>query len=259
MDPPFAITEGQGPLVAVALHAGHQVRPEVAAALELTPSERLREEDPFTDQWTSVAATRVVAHRSRFEVDLNRPRDQAVYRLPEQAWGLEVWRPGAVERVLAGSLETYDAFYRDVEALLRRVEEREGSFVVLDLHSYNHRRSGPDGPAEPPVESPDLNVGTGSMDRRRWASAVEAFLAASRASMALGRRLTVGENVRFLGGHFPAWVHATFPVSGCALAVEVKKFFMDEWTGVPDPRSLSGVQQLLAEASAAVVEGLGRC
>lgn len=255
----FVITEGDGPLVAAALHAGHGVRPQVAEALRLTPEERLREEDPFTDRWTVVAPTRIVALRSRFEVDLNRPRELAVYRLPEHAWGLEVWRPGAVDAIVSQSLEIYDAFYLRVEDLLRRVEEQHGRFVVLDLHSYNLRRLGPDASAEPQAQNPDFNLGTGSMDRQRWAPVVDTFLEVARSSDALGRRPEVGENVRFLGGHFPAWVHQTFPETGCALAVEVKKFFMDEWTGVADPEPLEGARRLLEETSAAVVEALERC
>jgi hypothetical protein len=34
----------------------------------------------------------MITHRSRFEVDLNRPRREAVYRIPEDAWGLDIWR-----------------------------------------------------------------------------------------------------------------------------------------------------------------------
>jgi cardiolipin synthase A/B len=46
--------------------------------------------DPFTAQLARVAPTRLIALRSRFEVDLNRPRERAVYRGPADAWGLEV-------------------------------------------------------------------------------------------------------------------------------------------------------------------------
>ena len=49
-----------------------------------------------------------------------------------------------------------------------------------------------------------------------------------------GRRLDVRENVRFRGGYFSRWVHEQYPGRGCALAIEFKKTFMDEWTGVVD-------------------------
>ena len=83
---------GHGPLVATAIHDGHAIRDELVGHLALGESDRLREEDPFTELWTHAARTRVVGLRSRFEVDLNRPRESAVYRTPVDAWGLQVWK-----------------------------------------------------------------------------------------------------------------------------------------------------------------------
>ena len=37
-----------GPLVACAIHDGHDVRPDVADCLRLNSAERLYEEDPYT-------------------------------------------------------------------------------------------------------------------------------------------------------------------------------------------------------------------
>jgi hypothetical protein len=37
-----------------------------------------------------VAPTHIIVTRSRFEVDLNRPRDKAVYRCAADAWNLDV-------------------------------------------------------------------------------------------------------------------------------------------------------------------------
>src|ERR1051325_5929866 len=89
---PFChLLRGNHPLVAAAIHNGHGVRSEVAERLTLDASQRLREEDPFTGEWTALAETQIVVFRSRFEVDLNRPRAQAVYLDPADAWGLQVW------------------------------------------------------------------------------------------------------------------------------------------------------------------------
>ena len=41
-------------------------------------------------------------------------------------------------------------------------------------------------------------------------------------------------------------VHATYPHSGCAIALEVKKFYMDEWTGVPHRAEIGTLQRLFA-------------
>ncbi len=255
-EPIWTLVEGRGPLVAVALHDGHAVGPEVARHLAISEADRLREEDPYTAEWTLVAPTRVVALRSRFELDLNRPREWAVYRSPQEAWGLRVWKDTPPREILARSLPAYDAFYLAMRQLLRRIEQRAGRFVVLDLHSYNHRRNGPDGPTADEADNPQVNLGTGTMDRCRWAPLVDRFMEDLRAFDFPGGRLDVRENVKFRGGHFSGWVHEAFPESGCALAIEFKKFFMDEWTGQPDAGMIVAIRQALAATVPGVLKEL---
>jgi N-formylglutamate amidohydrolase len=212
------------------------------------------EEDPFTDRWTRVGDWRIVACRSRFEVDLNRSRDKAVYLEPEDAWGLRVWNATPGDRMLRRSLQAYDAFYDMLARLLRRLEGEYGRFLVLDLHSYNHRRAGPEAPPADPEANPEINIGTGSMDRRRWADERTRFMSALGSVELDGRRLDVRENVRFQGGHLASWVHASFPTTGCVFAVEVKKFFMDEWTGRLDPVAFGKVESALRRGASACRE-----
>ena len=73
-EPIWRLHVGNGPLIATAIHDGHDVRHEVQEQLALSESERLREEDPFTAGWTVVGSTRVVGLRSRFEVDFQMHR-----------------------------------------------------------------------------------------------------------------------------------------------------------------------------------------
>jgi hypothetical protein len=47
--------------------------------------------------------------------------------------------------------------------------------VVFDLHTYNHRREGPDTPPAEEVGNPEVNLGTGTMDRRKWAPIIDRF------------------------------------------------------------------------------------
>ena len=115
-----------GPIWAAAIHAGHRVRAELAERLAIDESMRLREEDPFTDQWTELAPNRITVSVSRFEVDLNRPREQAVYLKPEDAWGLPLWRVAPFEEMIRTSRQKHDAFYaalgRTLDDLSRGVE-----------------------------------------------------------------------------------------------------------------------------------------
>jgi len=250
------IERGEGPLVAAAIHNGHGLRPEVERLVALDEPARLREEDPFTEGWTTIAPTRIVGLRSRFEVDLNRPPERCVYLDPADAWGLDVWRQRPPEAVVARSRSIYDRFYEEVRRVLGELVSRHGRVVVLDLHSYNHRRAGPGAAAAPPAENPDLNLGTGSLDRERWKAVVDALVAAVSGFDYRGRRLDVRENVRFRGGCFSQWIHRTFPRQVCCLAIEVKKIFMDEWTGRPYAGELETMRDVLGAAAAAVADVL---
>ena len=253
---PWDIIEGAGPIIAVANHAGNALRNEIADLIALTEEERYREEDPHTDAWTSVAPTRLLAHRSRFEVDLNRSRHEAVYRTPEEAWGLNIWKEPISTALIERSLEQYDTYYSDLHKVCTAKKKRHGRFVILDLHSYNHRRDGPDGPVADPKLNPEVNIGTGTMDREQWAPLVDRFIDDLRSFDFLGRHLDVRENVKFVGRGFPKWTHTMFPDSGCTLAVEFKKFFMDEWTGEVDWQAHDAIHRAIASTIDGLLETL---
>lgn len=235
------------PVAAASVHDGHALRTDVAAIIALDDAARLREEDPWTAKWTEIVGTRIVARQSRFEVDLNRPREKAVYRVPDDAWGLDVWRETPDEALIEASLARYDAFYLAAHAALSTLQRRWNRFVVLDLHSYNHRRNGPDGPPADPELNPEVNVGTGTMERERWAHVVDQFMHDLASTPVLGRTLDVRENVKFRGGHFSQWVHETFPEHACCIAVAFRKSFMDEWTGEADAAHVDAIGGALAQ------------
>jgi N-formylglutamate amidohydrolase len=214
--------KGNGPLVATAIHDGHELREDVREHMLIREDERLREEDPFTGLWTEVASTQVVARFSRFQVDLNRPREKAVYLKPEDAWGLHVWKIQPSAELVARSLQEYDAFYDEMQRLLSGLAEQNGLFLVLDLHTYNHRRDGRTGKPADPAKNPEVNIGTGTMSTEKWRPIVDRFMGDLSSFDFLGRRLDVRENVKFRGGRLSRWVHETFPTSGCALAIEFK-------------------------------------
>ena len=252
----WQMVEGDSPLVATAIHDGHDLRDEVAGLMWLDEQERLREEDPFTGIWTAAAETRLIALRSRFEMDLNRPREKAVYLEPEDCWGLHVWKERPSPEIVERSLAQYDAFYAELRCLFTDLEARFGRFVVFDIHSYNHRRNGANKPPENPDENPEVNVGTGTLNRGRWGAIVERFMRDLRSFDFLGRRLDVRENVRFKGGNLAQWTHESFAETGCVLALEFKKFWMDEWTGEPDKIQVEAIRQALVSTVPGVLEEL---
>lgn len=254
--PFFTLQVGEGPLVATAIHDGHALREELQPWIGLSEEQRRREEDPLTGRWTQCADNRIIVHRSRFEVDLNRPRCSAVYTKPEDAWGLAVWRQPLSAAVIQRSLAQYDGFYNMLDSLLSRLVAVHGRVVVFDLHSYNHRRGGPAAAAAAACENPDINVGTGTLDRERWAPVVDALIAQLRTVRLGERQLDVRENVRFRGGAMAAWIHQRYPATVGALAIEVKKIFMNEWTGRHHPASVRVIHHALAAAGVAVIDAL---
>lgn len=250
---PFAVIRRPGPVIAVALHAGHELRPDIAGAMALAEEAREREEDPATDRIADFGATLVTVGASRFQVDLNRIRESAVYRVPADAWGLDMWSVELGEASIAASLAEYDAFYDTMRALVADTIRQEGCAVIFDVHSYNHRRGGPGEPPASAADNPEINVGTGSMDRVSWEPVVTALC-----STMTGAGYDVRENVRFQGGAFDRWVHETFPRRACAIAIEFKKTFMDEWTGEIDEAAAERASEALEAAAARVADSLGK-
>ena len=246
----WTVQRGDGPVVATAIHDGHDLRQEVAAAMKLARPDRLREEDPFTGQAIADVPTHIIAHRSRFEFDLNRGPDGAIYETPDQAWGLDIWHQRPGRELVERSLAIHDAYYRMLGHLLDDIAAANSRFVLLDIHSYNHRRDGPDGDATPQDEAPDINIGTFSMPRDHWAFLLDPLMEAMRAFDFNGRHLDVRENVAFQGrGEQTRFVHQRYPERGCAIAIEFKKFFMDEWTGEPDPAELDAIRRFVGHCA----------
>jgi N-formylglutamate deformylase len=255
---PYKIVTGTSPLVAAAIHDGHGLRDEVASITALPEPERLREEDPFTGDWTAVGNTRIIGLRSRFEVDLNRPREKAVYLNPEDAWGLHVWEMAPPDEIVVESLRQYDDFYEEIHAVFAKLQDQFKHIVVYDLHTYNHRREGPDASPADPKLNPEVNIGTGTMDRDYWAPLIDRFMNDLAAFDFCGRQLDVRENVKFQGGQFSRWIHQQFPETICSIAIEFKKFFMDEWTGKPDKAQIETIKQALQSTIPGALEELGK-
>lgn len=225
------LTKGNSPLIATAIHDGHLIRDELKKIMILTEDDQLREEDPFTGELTEVAETRLIGLRSRFEVDLNRPKEKAVYVKPEDAWGLNMFRTEPSQEMVNRSLRDYAMFYGELHRLLSDFEKRFGRFVVYDIHTYCHRRNGPNGPEADPQGNPEVNIGTGTMNRELWAPIIDRFISDMRSSNNSDSQIDARENIKFKGGYFPKYIHENFPKSACVLSIEFKKTFMDEWTG----------------------------
>ena len=253
----FSINQGtSSPLIATAIHHGHALRPGIGIYMNLTEQERLREEDPYTGSWTIVAPTQITCFHSRFQVDLNRPREKAIYEKPEDAWGLKVWKfPLPMDEKLL-SLTEYDRFYLAVKKLLDDIIHRFGYCIIYDIHSYNSKRNNKEGD---PLLNPDINIGTAHVNRKVWGSVIDQLMLDLSSFSFAGRFLDVRENVKFKGGYFTQWIYEQYGDICCPIAIEIKKFFMDEETGLPDPDQLALVGQALQCTTGKLYERAEQC
>ena len=66
------------------------------------------------------------------------------------------------------------------------------------------------------------------------------------------------ENVKFQGGEMSRWIHRAFPANAVCLAIELKKTFMDEWTGVANDSHVARLARAIASTLPGLVEELVR-
>lgn len=242
-----------GPVIATAIHDGHTLRESLRSRVALDDEARSREEDPLTSLLTQVGDTRLRVRRSRFEVDLNRARAEAVYATPEACWGLDVWKTPLDDAEIEASLALHDRFYDMVGELIDRTVARWGSALLIDIHSYNHRRDGPDAAPASQDANPDIELGITTLDPARWGETAKRFANVLRRHPVRGALPDVRCNVRFpTGGHFPEWIYAHWGDKVCTISPEYKKIFMDEWTGQADIAALYALRGGLEHAVDAV-------
>ncbi len=137
------------PYICTAIHNGHKLRDELIDLCLLSEQERWYEEDPNTLDFISSFPIVLASLDSRYEYDLNRPEQEAIY---ETAWGKEVWMRPLHNSEREESLRKYKNFY---EVLFRLISILEGSFgacLLYDIHSFNYQRLD--------KSTPLFNVGT---------------------------------------------------------------------------------------------------
>lgn len=244
MDPQnYTIKKTDSPLIALALHDGHFLPETLLPYMKLNNQMRFREEDPYTAFMADLPVNQVIVHTSRFMIDLNRLEGKAIYRNPEDAWGLTVWDdslPSSLEREL---LTYYRNFYKEIQALIESLIERFGYFLILDIHSYNHRRENYKQEA-PLIDNPEINIGSRYNDEK-WNPVIQHFIHLLSHATIAGKQPDVRENIKFKGGGFSQWLNQIYSDKGCVISVEFKKTFMDEWTGRGDINHIIDIRNAL--------------
>ena len=242
--PPWDLLIGEGPVLVTAIHAGHTIRPSLQPWSMIEETERLREEDPLTDNFLPAGDTVLRANRSRFECDLNRPIERCITTDPAETWGLRVWDEKLPKAEIEASHALHRHFYDLIAERIEAMIATHGEVLVLDLHSYNHRRGSPNARPAPPQGNPDIDLGATTLDHETHGGLLSAFAEGLASRPLRGAMPDVRVNVRWKdGGNFPEWLHAKYGAKACVITLEYKKVFMDEWTGKADILALQDLRE----------------
>jgi len=201
-----------------AVHDGHQFRKELWNNCLHTEYERWFEEDPETKNMVQSHPIVIAGMDSRFEYDLNRDPETAIYK---DAWGKQLWKEKLPEDMKTKSLDKHFHFYQVVHALMKKLEAKFGVCVIYDMHSYNWKRWD--------REVPTWNLGTSNIDNNRFGESVEAWRKSlSEMQLPNGIQSTSKINDTFQGnGYFLKYITNTFK-NTLVLATEIAKVYCDE-------------------------------
>lgn len=235
------------PLMAFAIHNGHRLPADLLPFMGIDEATCLREEDPYTGEFASCFANHATVFCSRFAIDLNRNLEGCVYQIPEDAWGLPVRKAPLNDEMLKKLREDYLAWYRYVAYHLEKMLATHPRLLVLDLHSYNHRRGGPEAAPDPQINNPDIIIGRNILPENLY-PIVEELRKRLDGHTFQDKALDCRCDVKFSGGHFSRWINSKYAGRAICLAIEFKKIFMNEWTGIRDPHAFEELKYLFFNA-----------
>lgn len=216
-----------------AVHDGHQFRSELWENCMHTQYERWFEEDPATKEMVKSHPIVIAGLDSRFEYDLNRAPDSAIY---SDAWGKQLWHEPLTEAMKSKSLKKHTNFYKVVHALMKKLEEKFKVCIVYDMHSYNWRRWD--------REVPTWNLGTSNIDTKRFNHEIESWRSMLE-SMELANNIakTAKVNDTFQGnGYFLKYITKHFK-NTLVLATEAKKIYCDELNQILFPEVVDAIEK----------------
>lgn len=225
------------PYICAAIHDGHQFRKELWDNCLHTEYDRWYEEDPETKNMIASHPIVIAGCDSRFEYDLNRPPEEAVF---ETAWGKQLWKTPLPNEQKQKSLAKHNAFYKVVHALVETIETKYGVAIVYDMHSYNWKRWD--------REVPTWNLGTTNVDNERFGDDIEIWRQ-SLSEIKLPnniKSIALINNTFFGNGYFLKFITNSFK-NTLVLATEIAKVYCDEYEQVNFPEVVHSVEKQLQE------------
>ena len=223
------------PFMCAAIHDGHQFRQELWNNCLHTEYDRWYEEDPETKRMIDTQPIVLAGIDSRFEYDLNRPPEEAVF---ETAWGKQLWKNPLLAEMKQKSLDKHHNFYRVVHALISQLESKFINCVVYDMHSYNWQRWD--------REVPTWNLGTTNINNERFGTMVEIWRQSlSNIQLPNNIKSTANINDTFFGnGYFLKYITSHFK-NTLVLATEIAKVYCDEYQQIIYPEVVESVRAAL--------------
>lgn len=223
------------PYACAAIHDGHQFRKELWENCMHTEYERWYEEDPETKHIVQSHPIVIAGCDSRFEYDLNRAPEDAVF---ETAWGKQLWHQPLSEAMKAKSLNKHTNFYKVIHALIETLEFKFGFCTVYDMHSYNGKRWD--------REVPTWNLGTSNLDNERFGNVIEDWRQSlSGIQLPHNIKPTSKINDTFQGnGYFLKYITKNFK-NTLVLATEIAKVYCNEYEQVIFPEVVKTVEKAL--------------
>lgn len=225
------------PYICAAIHDGHQFRKELWDNCLHTEYDRWYEEDPETKNMIASHPIVIAGCDSRFEYDLNRAPEDAVF---VTAWGKQLWKTPLPEAQKQKSLAKHEAFYKVVHTLVKTIETKHKVAIVYDMHSYNWQRWD--------REVPTWNLGTINVDNERFGPDIEAWRQSlSEMQLPNDIKSTALINDTFFGnGYFLKYITNSFK-NTLVLATEIAKVYCDEYEQVNFPEVVNSVEKQLRE------------
>jgi hypothetical protein len=234
------------PILYTAIHAGHGIPDDIVKKIGISEIDRLREEDPYTQRFICDKNNHIIQLSSRFYYDINRARENAIYQRPEQCWGLPIYPTAKLTTAeIELAYQKYNRFYENLEIIVESFLKIHQKLFVWDVHSYNHRRNGDGEAFDSDEENPEIILGTNNSKYMspKWIPFVNEiqktmssakFFGDFKNRSLLQKNLDVRVDVKFPGGYLSQWLNSRYGDRVCCIAIEFKKIWMNEWTGVVD-------------------------
>lgn len=229
------ITE-YAPLVATAIHNGHQFGDDLQEISRTIPSQRLQHEAPLTGEFISSLPITMVALDSCISYDLNMSPAECI---PQQLSGESVWQQPLDDELRAQSLRKHFTWYSILKTLADVTQKTYGICIIYDVHAFNyqHLESG----------TPVFNLGSHFINKQKWRKEVERFSDKLAQTSLPNMTVTAAINEISVGRGYLAQFCREQLTDTLCLPLYIKKIYMDELTGEQYPLVIEQLKEVLKQ------------